>query len=67
MLFRSYRLEMREKAKKAYLVGGLVGGGLLGYAVASSIAKSENPTGLYEFVTVSDGRKATADMKKAGN
>lgn len=52
------RLEMREKAKKAMMVGGLVGGGLLGYAVASSIAKQENPTGLYEFVSVSDGRKA---------
>jgi hypothetical protein len=62
-----FRLEMRDKAKKAMMVGGLVGGGLLGYAIASSIAAKENPTGLYEFVTVSDGRKATADMKKAGN
>jgi hypothetical protein len=62
-----FRLEMRDKAKKAMMVGGLVGGGLLGYAVAASIAKKENPTGLYEFVSVSDGRKATAEMKKAGN
>ena len=28
---------------------------------------NENPNGLYEFVSVSDGRKATTDMKKAGN
>jgi hypothetical protein len=62
-----FRLEMREKAKKAMMVGSLVGGGLIGYAIGASIAKNENPNGLYEFVSVSDGRKATADMKKAGN
>jgi hypothetical protein len=36
-----FRLEMREKAKKAMMVGGMVGGGLLCYAVAASIAKKE--------------------------
>jgi len=58
-----YRVKLKVKSEKTLSAGA--SGGILGWAVAASAAGKAEPDGVFEFVVISDGKKAILDLSNA--
>jgi hypothetical protein len=58
-----FRVKLKDKSEKTLSAGA--SGGVLGWAVAASTAGKAEPDGVFEFVVISDGKKAISDLRNA--
>lgn len=58
-----FRVKLKDKSEKTLSAGA--SGGILGWAVAAGAAGKAEPNGVFEFVVVSDGKKAISDLRNA--
>jgi len=58
-----FRVKLKDKSEKTLSAGA--SGGILGWAVAAGAAGKAEPDGVFEFVVISDGKKATSDLRNA--
>jgi len=58
-----FRVKLKDKSEKTLSAGA--SGGILGWAVAASAAGKAEPEGVFEFVVISDGKKAISDLRNA--
>jgi hypothetical protein len=58
-----FRVKLKDKSEKTLSAGA--SGGILGWAIAAGAASKAEPDGVFEFVVVSDGKKAISDLRNA--
>jgi hypothetical protein len=58
-----FRVKLKDKSEKTLSAGA--SGGIVGWAVAGSAAGKAEPDGVFEFVVMSDGKKAISDLRNA--
>src|SRR5262245_54532310 len=58
-----FRVKLKDKSEKT--LSACAPGGILGWAVASGAAGKTEPDGVFEFVVISDGKKAISDLRNA--